>query len=45
MINAKKPTLIVFKVGNSKSADETIKIYIQNQKLEPKDTAKYLNIF
>ena len=32
------------KVGNSRSADQTIKIYIENQMLEPKDTGKYLGL-
>ena len=32
------------KVGNSRSADQTIKTYIENQMLEPKDTAKYLGL-
>ena len=45
MINVKKSNLIVFKVGNSQSADETIKICIENQILEPKDTAKYLGVY
>ena len=31
MINVKKSNLIVFKVGNSQSADETINIYTENQ--------------
>ena len=38
--NVKKSNLIVFKVGNSQSASETINIYIENQILEPKDTVK-----
>ena len=38
MINVKKLNLIVFKVGNSQSADEPINIYIENQILEPKDS-------
>ena len=41
MINVKK----LFKVGNSQSADETMKVYIQNQILEPKDKAKYLGVY
>ena len=45
MINVKKSNLIVFKVGNSQSARETINIYIENQILEPKDTAKYLGVY
>ena len=45
MINVKKPNLIVFKVGNSQSADEPINIYIENQILEPKDTVKYLGVY
>ena len=45
MINVKKSNLIVFKVGNSQSADKTINIYIENQILEPKDTAKYLGVY
>ena len=45
MINVKKSNLIVFKVGNSQSAGETINIYIENQILEPKDTAKYLGVY
>ena len=45
MINVKKSNLIFFKVGNNQSADETIKIYIENQTLEPKDTAKYLGVY
>ena len=45
MINAKKSNLIVFKMGSSQSADETMKIYIENQILEPKDTAKYLGVY
>ena len=45
MINVKKSNLIFFKVGNNQSADETIKIYIENQILEPKDTAKYLGVY
>ena len=44
MINVKKSNLIVFKVGNSQTTDQTIKIYIENQMLEPKDTAKYLGV-
>ena len=43
MINVKN--LIIFKVGNGQSADLTINIYIENQILEPKDTAKYLRIY
>ena len=38
LINVKKSNLIVFKVGNSQSADETINMYIENQILEPKDS-------
>ena len=45
MINVKKSNLIVFKVGNSQSAGETIIIYIENQILGPKDTAKYLGVY
>ena len=45
MINAKKSNLIVFKMGSSQSADETMKVYIENQILEPKDTAKYLGVY
>ena len=45
MINVKKSNLIVFKVGNSQSADETTNIYIENQILEPKDTTKYLGVY
>ena len=45
MINAKKSNLIVFKMGSSQSADETMKIYIENQILEPIDTAKYLGVY
>ena len=45
MINVKNLNLIVFKVGNSQSADETINIYIENQILEPKDKAKYLRVY
>ena len=45
LINVKKSNLIVFKVGNSQSADETINMYIENQILEPKDTAKYLGVY
>ena len=45
MTNVKKSNLIVFKVGNSQSAGETINIYIENQILEPKDTAKYLGVY
>ena len=41
MINVKK----LFKVGNRQSADETMKVYIQNQILEPKDKAKYLGVY
>ena len=32
-------------MGNSQSAGETINIYIENQILEPKDTAKYLGVY
>ena len=32
-------------MDNSQSADQTIKIYIENQMLEPKDTAKYLGVY
>ena len=32
-------------MGNSQSTDETIKIYIDNQILEPKDTTKYLRLY
>ena len=32
-------------MGNSQSTDETIKIYIDNQILEPKDTTKYLRVY
>ena len=45
MINVKNSNIIVFKVGNSQSADETINMYIENQILEPKDTAKYLRVY
>ena len=45
MINVKKSNLLVFKVGNSQSAGETINIYIENQILGPKDKAKYLGVY
>ena len=45
MIIAKKSNLIVFKVGNNQSPDETINIYIENQILKPKDTTKYLGVY
>ena len=45
MINAKKSNIIVFKMGSSQSADETMKVCIENQILEPKDTAKYLGVY
>ena len=45
MINVKKSNLIVYKVGNNHSADETIKIYINNQVLEHKVTTKYLGVY
>ena len=41
MVNVKKSTLVVLKMGNSQGADETIKIYIENQVLEHRDTTKY----
>ena len=45
MINVKKSNVIVFKVGNSQSVDETIKIYIENQIIVPKGTARYLGVY
>ena len=45
MINVKKSNVVVFKVGKRQSVDETIKIYIENQIIEPKGTARYLGVY